>query len=681
MGKIPFFLTILVVALLLAACRHETPSPSPATLTLSFGPRTSSAKSFTPEEVAVSSIKIEGAGPGGTRVSASSADFAPVELELLPGSWVITAIGMNSKGIEVASGFLELSLGPSEKSARDIILNQVAGEGSVSLSWMLAGSVDGVLTVQGSLTSSAGLVLPIAAPFSAAGGGPLRFEGLRNGSWTLELRLFGDGAALCGLADGVLVAAGMETKVSVSFRPPEATLSLGFVLPDLTVPSFQVEPTVRRVSTGTSLIFRAPVLGALSWYAEGAALAVSGNELRYAPNSGPCVQRIDCVLGGSSLPRSGSAEAHICESQVLGPLVWGELVDKDEGSNAAQTAMRALGDCRDLAWSPDGTLFAVAGKASNGLSLFETPAPGAIFARSFLGGAAAPSLASPSILRILPGLSIMAFSESEGAAYSVRASSSGGLVLARALTEACLAGAKDAVASADASCAYVAASGADAVALVTLNAGGELVGASVAAVKGAGSLASFSRPNCLALSPDGSLLAVGTAGDDAIYFFDRDSATNALSFRSRVDKSAFPAEGPLSDPCSLAFSPYGSNLFVLSYYGKALIRLDREPGGGLFAVTGSARSGVNGIAGFAYPKRLALSPDGRLLAVIGSGAEDGLSLFEVGSAAQLDYKGTILPGAGCAIPKKPSALAFSPDGSVLAIAADGFISLFKVSQH
>ncbi|MGA2548318.1 MAG: hypothetical protein ABSF43_17365 [Rectinemataceae bacterium] len=74
------------------------------------------------------------------------------------------------------------------------------------------------------------------------------------------------------------------------------------------------------------------------------------------------------------------------------------------------------------------------------------------------------------------------------------------------------AGTKDAVVSANASCAYVAASGADAGALVPLSAGGDLVGASAAAVKGANGLASFSRPYCLALSPDGSLLAVGTAG-------------------------------------------------------------------------------------------------------------------------------------------------------------------------
>ena len=334
------------------------------------------------------------------------------------------------------------------------------------------------------------------------------------------------------------------------------------------------------------------------------------------------------------------------------------------------------GDCRDLAWSADGTLLAAAGKETNALSLLEAPRPGAVFPRSCLGTATAPSLISPSILRYLAGSSLLAFSESLGSAYFVSVGSSGALSLTRALTDACLAGAKDAVVPANASCAYVAASGTDALAIVTLSPAGDILGASVAAAKGTGGLAAFSRPYCLALSPDGSLLAVGTAGDDAIYLLNRDASTNALSFRSRVDKAAFPVEAALSDPCSLAFSPDASSLFVLSYYGKALIRLDRNAVSGLYVPAASAKSGVGGVSGFAYPKRLALSPDGRLLAVIGSGTGDGLALFDVGAAAQLTYQGSILPSAGSAVPGKPLAIAFSPNGSVLAIASDGYLSLF-----
>ena len=166
--------------------------------------------------------------------------------------------------------------------------------------------------------------------------------------------------------------------------------------------------------------------------------------------------------------------------------------------------------------------------------------------------------------------------------------------LSARLQDPCLAGAKDLALMPEASSAYAAASSADAIALITLDALGRPVAARPAAAKGAPGLEAFSRPACLALSPDGRLLAVGTAGDDAIYFFDREAATNVLTLRSRLDKSAFPAEAPLSDPCSLAFSPGGASLFVLSYYGKALIRLDLDAVSGSYAICSSARSGQGG---------------------------------------------------------------------------------------
>jgi hypothetical protein len=678
---------------MLVSCRHNPPSP--ATLILGFGKTQGDARAFAPEDIAVSSINIDCTGPGGAKVAASSSDCSAVELELLPGDWVITAKGYNDKGEAVASGFLELSLGPSELLRRDILLMATVGTGSISLSWTLAGSPGGSLSLEGSLSSPAGTVLPIQAPSSASDGsflgGPLRLEGLQSGSWTLELRLLKDGSALCGLADAVLVGAGMETKISVSFKPPEALLSLGIVLPDYSSPGLHVEPSLRRGAGGAALCFRAPPVGALSWYAEGCP-AGSGTELDFRaelpPGGSPRGTRIDCVFPGASLARSGSAEAWVYPNQELGPLSWGEVLNKSEGSASAQAAMKALGDCRDIAWTEDGSRLCLAGKEANALSLFEAGLPGSTFPLACLDTTEAPALSAPSLLRPLPGAALVAISESAGAAYYVKiaaaapgSESSASLSLTASLSETCLAGAKDLLLLSGSNCAYVAASEADCIALLDLGQGGAGLSARAVASKGMANLSGFSRPYCLALSPDGAVLAVGTAGDDAIYFFDRDRTTNALSFRSRLDKTAFPVAAPLSDPCALAFSPEGSSLFVLSYYGKALIRLDRDARSGLFTPVAGAKSGLNGVLGFATPKRMALSPDGRLLAVIGSGAEDGLALFRVGDSASLLYSGCLLPAQGRAIPKRPSALAFSPDGRTLAVAADGYLSLFEVKSE
>ena len=693
MKRIVFSILAVAALCFFGTCRHD--NPSPATLILNFGSPPGGARVFAPVDAAVSSIEISGLGPGGARVAASTSGIAPVELELVPGSWVITAKGLSLKGILLVSGSLELDLGPSQLLRRDIILNPVAGLGSISLSWTLEASLAGSLTVEGALSSPGAATVPISAPFSSPGsetaGGALHIEALQSGGWKMELRLLADGAALCGLADAVLVASGMDTKINVSFKPPNASMALGFVLPDYSALAFQLEPGQRRVAAGSSLLFRAPAPGDFSWYAEGSALG-TGRELCFKPGllpaGAPREFRIDCILTQVTLPRSGTAAALVYPAQSLGPLVWGELLTKAEGSAAAQAAMKGLGDCRDLAWSADSSRIAAAGKESNALSLIECPGPGSAFALSCLDAKTESGLLSPSILRLLPGSpgsgpALLALSEAAGAAYTLAAGTGdradwSSLSLVGSLVDPCLAGAKDAALPPEGGCAYVAASGADAVSLLCLDRSGATLSARKAAAKGDPGLGTFSRPSCLALNAQGSLLAVGSSGDDAIYFFSRDGATGSLSLVSRLDKSSFPPNAPLSDPCALAFSPDGTSLFVLSYYGKAMIRLELNAASGLFSPSVWSKSGQSGVSGFAYPKRMALSPDGRLVLVIGSGAEDGLAMFDVSQASSLRYVGTMLASEGRALPKKPSALAFSPDGRLVAIASDGYLSIFEL---
>jgi hypothetical protein len=180
-------------------------------------------------------------------------------------------------------------------------------------------------------------------------------------------------------------------------------------------------------------------------------------------------------------------------------------------------------------------------------------------------------------------------------------------------------------------------------------------------------LESFSKPLALAFSPDGSLLAVGTGGDDALYLFSR-SLEGSLSFQARIEASACAPFGPLSDPVALAFSPSGASLFVLSYYGKCLIRLDRD-GAGAWLPAAALRSGLAGVSGFDYPKRLVLSPDGRRAFISGGGAADGIALVDCSFPGSLSFMASLLPDGSDAAPPRPAALALSPDGSLLAAAS------------
>lgn len=672
-------LVLALIGLSVLACKHS--GPEPAKLRLGFGSRSSPSKSFAPEEIAVSSIKITGSGPAGATVSAESADCLPVELELVPGAWTILAKGYSSKKVEVASGFIQIELSSSQSLSKEILLAPTVGDGSLSITWKLKGEAKASLRVKGSLKGSSDEIRAIDSAFSE---GSLRFDGLRSGSWILELKLIDGEAELCGLADGLLIAAGMETKAALSFAPPEATLSLGFVIPDYSSLGFALRPSLRRAARGTSLVYRAGAAAPLSWYIDGSAISASGAEIAIDTSPGGLVGaatagfRLDCLQTSALLPRSGSASGIICEAQALGRLRWGELLDKSVGSDEEKAAMRGLGDYGDLAWSADGSVLMAAGKSSDAVSIFEKPKPGSAFALGCLSGSAVPELDSPSLVRFLACGSILALSEKPGAAYAVARDSSA-LSLAAVLADPCLAGAKDLAVLGDGSAAYVAATDAEAISLLLLDASGKPSSARPLVKKAEGDLSAFSKPACIALSPDASLLAAGTT-DDAIYLFDR-GADLSLSFRAKVKPGKFVPTTLLSDPCSLAFSPSGNSLFVLSSSGDCVTRMDKDAGSGAFAPVAWARSGIGTVSGFATPRRLALSPDGSLLAVVGGGDSDGLALFDTSASGALGFVGVMLPGSGSAVPKKLYALCFSPDGSVLALVGEGKLSLFSISPR
>jgi hypothetical protein len=650
----------------------------------------SKSMAIVPEGLAIASIDLELSGPGGARVQKKTEGSRPVEIELAPGPWTILAKGFNADGIELVEGSLSLRLEPSERLSRTLVLGPVPGRGSISLAWSLSGELGGALTVAGSLEGPSGERRSIDSPFDRPGGSPLSIGDLPSGGWKLSLSLLRDGTAVCGLAEGILVAAGMTTRASVVFSPPEARMSMSFIVPDYGSTSLSLAPSVRRAALAQEVAFKADCPGSASWFAEGSPLAETGPRLRFAPRTNAASTRVDCVYAdpnGSSPPRSGSARLVSRERQELGSLKWSEVHIRSEQDEASQALARGLSDCRDLAWSPSGSLVAAAGRSSNCVSVFEAAEAGSLFPLAAVGGSEEPGLAAPSRLRFASETCILALSESAGAVYAISIEGSGDetdLSLAGSFADEALRGAKDlALAPAGpgdrAAQAYVAAADADAVVMLELGEGGVPSSARVAAARGSGDMAGFSRPNCVALDDTGTLLAVGTAGDDAIYVFDRNPASGELSLRQRIDKSSFPAGAPLSDPCALAFGMDSSSLFALSYYGKSIARLDRDGATGAFAPVAGARSGTGDVRGFSTPRSLGLYPGGRLAAIAGSGADDGLALFATSASGGLAYLGSMLPPQGDAVPQRPMALAFAPDGGRLALASDGAISIFAVS--
>ena len=93
---------------------------------------------------------------------------------------------------------------------------------------------------------------------------------------------------------------------------------------------------------------------------------------------------------------------------------------------------------------------------------------------------------------------------------------------------------------------------------------------------------SIGGAEALAVSPDGSAVYVAAATADAVTDFARDAAGD-LSFRSCASRSGEGcAQAPsLSRPQSVAVSPDGGSIYVVSVFDGVITQLGRDPAGAL----------------------------------------------------------------------------------------------------
>jgi len=146
----------------------------------------------------------------------------------------------------------------------------------------------------------------------------------------------------------------------------------------------------------------------------------------------------------------------------------------------------------------------------------------------------------------------------------------------------------------------------------------------------------------VAFGPDSRLLALGGGVKATVDLWDSHRATQVGELSGHRPSWLVKTIG------SLAFSPDGR--LLASGSGDKTVRLWRTSDG----------ESVNVLTGFAgQVDRLAFHPTAPVLA---AADRDAVRLFDLGSGAALPVQ---LPGGGI------NAVAFSPDGSLLAMAADG----------
>ncbi len=629
-----------------------------AHLTMSLG---ASSRAFAPLAAEMAKYRIAALGPDGLSMDSESTATV-LSLDLVPGEWTITAEGLARDDRRLVSGSVVVRLAPGERQSATIVLLPEGGAGSLVLTWSSKGDPGSTVQLEGSLSSTNSSPIALAA---SGASGSLEFADVPSGSWKLEARLVRDGVKLAGLADSILIVSACETSAILVFEPPLARLALTFVGPSFKAETAELEPPVRRVALGAEAIFECSAsLGSGAWFRDGSPAASSSSRFQ-ASATVEGTQRIDWVSDSPFVARSGRSQLIVGASTAFGPYSWDETIVRADLGTAAPA--RGLDGCRDLAYADNGQWLFAVGKDGSSVTAFALAEGRAPTARSSCGKTEFPALDGASRCALVPGTdTILVLAETAGSLVPIAVGASGELAPQASLSATEFTSGRGLVVSPDARHAWIPSENSDAIVMIDLDANGLPLAVHNAAKSGDPGLESFDRPLCIAISEEGSTLAIGTAGDDAIYLFAVDPVSGALSLVSRISKESVASIASLSDPVDLAFSPSGSSLFVLSYYGKSLIRFDRN-GAGILQPVAAAKSGVAPARGFDYPKRLALDPGPARLVIAGGGTTDGLSAFDISSPASLATLGSILPGTGDGFPLRPCALAFAPGGGYLAV--------------
>ncbi|HYW85903.1 MAG TPA: hypothetical protein VFB30_21815, partial [Spirochaetia bacterium] len=242
-----------VLALLMAACPNPISTPPRGSLTVSIKNSVNARTLLPAIDMDAASYTISGAGPNGAAFTQSTSGGSITMDNLAFGGWAITVDALNAGGTLIGSGQATATVHTGQTTTLLITVVPLAGNGTLNLSVSWTGSQVETPSIEASLTSSAGDVLPLS--FSITGSaGSFSSSTIPAGYQTLTVRLKDNGLAVMGAVEIARIVAGQTTTGSYSFlnvNQPGGTLIVN-ITPEMADPiPVSISGVAPSISAGT----------------------------------------------------------------------------------------------------------------------------------------------------------------------------------------------------------------------------------------------------------------------------------------------------------------------------------------------------------------------------------------------------------------------------------------------
>jgi len=595
-----------------------------------------------PADNMITTIYIKGSGPQGMTIEKTST-LSTVSLELSPGIWSFQAEGRSANGLTLAVGSLTVQVKSGERLQANLALLPLSGAGRLNISWAIQGDLGPDAIVHYNLKGPQDYNNSFTASATASRIDPIE---LSAGSYILTATISANGIDLCGLAESILILANQETTLHLSFAPPLATVQSTISVPIILGPPVELLPRTRYVSVNTLPLFAlypATIIQKSSWYLEGIVIPtgpfVHTDHIQVQnlpPNSGR--YRLDWI-GNTGALSDGSATATIVQKDgpSVEPIGWAEKIyAEDLGSNKASLALE---NCKDMAINDGSATLALISKDKNSLGIFSYSGPGTLMPLGSFSSSQDAMFQGPIRLRFIPETNeLLVLCETSGNLFKFQVDEqSHQPSLLQVFHSELLVGASNLVLLGSR------------WALITVPDNNRVYRLDITTMQtdtleewaspAQPGLESLSRPSSMAVNATHQELVIGTLGDDALYFFAYNEINGSGSLQYKLTKEAVSPITNLSDPIDLQFTPDGASLFALSYYGRALLELDRDPLTGTYTPVNALKSGSGGVMGFNYPQRLAIAAEKNLLFISANGTGDGISVVQYAPGSPLNWLG------------------------------------------